>query len=167
MVTLNKSIILDSMKPENIDKLGISHTHRVVVGAYIFDSRGRMLLLLRNNPPYVFAPPGGRLNPDENPRNGIFREVVEEAGIEIELFAQPFIWFGSIVKDSPPVISLDFIAHALDSDVKLSDEHSDFIWATRDQIEKNVIITIDKDGFGYDTKHILDAFDVYLKLKDD
>ncbi len=158
---------MEMMKPSNIDKSGISHTHRVAVGAYIFDSRGRMLLLLRNNPPYVFAPPGGRLNPDENPRDGILREVAEEAGIEIELFAPVFVWFGSIVKDSPPVLSLDFIARALDGDIKLSDEHNDFIWATREQIEKDEIMTIDKDGFGYDTEHILKAFDVYLKLNDD
>ena len=143
-------------------KFNIPPTHRVVVGAYVFDSQGRMLLLLRRDPPKIFAPPGGRLFPDENPFDGIRREVREEAGIEIELNETAFVWFGKIIEDSPVFLSIDFIAIALSTDVVLSDEHCDFIWATREQVESQEIATITDDGFGYAPESILKAFD-YIK----
>ncbi|HDG68130.1 MAG TPA: NUDIX hydrolase, partial [candidate division Zixibacteria bacterium] len=62
----------------------LNYTHRVAVGVYVFDGEGRLLLLKRRNPPLVFAPPGGRLVRDEDPREGARREVKEEAGIDVK-----------------------------------------------------------------------------------
>ena len=140
------------------------HTHRVAVGAYVFDNNGRMLLLLRRNPPQVWAPPGGRLNPDENPFDGIKREVFEEAGIEIEIPGPAFVWFGKIIPKNPLTMSVDFIAFAKSTEIKLSREHESYMWVSKKQIEQGKIITY-RDGYGYAPQTILTAFEEYSRLK--
>jgi len=58
----------------------------VGVGAIVFDSRGRVLLICRGQPPKVgaWSVPGGRLEPGESLAACCVREVLEETGIEIE-----------------------------------------------------------------------------------
>jgi len=145
------------------DKYTSDPTHRVAVGAYIFDENGKLLLLLRRNPPRIFAPPGGRLRPDEDPREGLLREIREETSIEVELFEPVLLWFGRIVQDSPLYIGLDFIARAKTKEVKLSDEHIDFVWATWHDIESGVVRT-EENGYGYAKKDIRKAFELFEKL---
>ena len=145
-------------------KYDVSATHRVAVGAYIFDDKGRMLLLHRRNPPRIYAPPGGRLEPDENPNDGILREVYEESGISIKLLGPAFIWFGQIVADTPPFVGIDYIAKAFTTDVVLSDEHDDFLWADKIKISSGEITTITADGYGYDPQKIIEAFELYNLL---
>jgi 8-oxo-dGTP diphosphatase len=138
-------------------------THRIAVGAYIFDDRQRILLLLRNGDPRVFAPPGGKLETGESPLDGIVREVREEAGIEIDLLEPAFIWYGRIFPKSPDVITIDFIATAKTTGVKISDEHSDYAWATFEEVVSQKYTTIE-NGFGYDPKNIVKAFGLYKQL---
>ncbi len=147
-----------------ITKYDYQPTHRVLVGAYIFDTKNRMLLLLRNDPPKVYAPPGGRLHPNENPVKGVIREVSEETGITIKLLDMTFIWFGKIEPDSPYILSIDFLAVAQTTDVKLSAEHSDYLWAEENDIRNGNIIT-QSSGYGYDPENILRAFTRFKKLQ--
>ncbi|RKZ33132.1 hypothetical protein DRQ33_04730 [bacterium] len=141
-----------------------SRSHRVLVGAYIFDSDERMLLLKRNNPPKIYAPPGGRLLPGENPTDGIIREVKEEAGIDIELLGPALIWFGKLMENSPPYLSIDFLARAKNTDIQLSEEHNDFVWSSVDEIISKRIKTITENGYGYDIKSLIQAFELYNNL---
>ncbi len=147
-----------------ITKYDYQPTHRVLVGAYVFDSKNRMLLLLRNDPPKVYAPPGGRLHPNENPVKGIIREVSEETGITIKLLDMTFIWFGEIEPDSPYILSIDFLAVAETTEVKLSAEHSDYLWVEEDDIRNGNIIT-QSSGYGYDPEIILKAFTRFKELQ--
>ncbi len=139
----------------------LKYTHRVAVGVYVFDSEGRLLLLKRNNPPRVFAPPGGRLERDEDPRAGALREVREETGLEVEILGPAFVWFGQIIPGTPPVLSIDFVARAVSGEVNLSEEHSEFVWAEASQISGGQIITLDENGLGYNPDDIIRAFELY------
>ncbi len=147
-----------------ITKFDYQPTHRVLVGAYVFDSKNRMLLLLRNDPPKVYAPPGGRLHPNENPVKGVIREVSEETGITIKLLNMTFIWFGKVEPDSPYILSIDFLAIAKTTDIKLSTEHSDYLWAEENDIRNGNIIT-QSSGYGYDPESILRAFTRFKELQ--
>jgi len=146
----------------------LNYTHRVAVGVYVFDGEGRLLLLKRRNPPLVFAPPGGRLAPDEDPREGARREVKEEAGIDVKILGPALVWFGHIIPDTPPVLGIDFVGRALSTDIKLSDEHSEFVWAEASQITAGEIPTVDQNGSGYAVPDIIRAFELYeyYSLKD-
>jgi len=109
----------------------MSFTHRLAaIGYLLVDSR--FLLLKRTQPPKIWMPPGGRMNPDENPNVGVLREVREETGIEARLIAPVEIWHGDI--NGETVVSIDYLLTATNTRVVLSDEHSAFCWSSLDDI---------------------------------
>ncbi|MET7328762.1 NUDIX hydrolase [Nonomuraea sp. NPDC005650] len=57
------------------------------VGAIIFDSSDRLLLIKRGRPPGkgLWSIPGGRLEPGETDADGVRREVLEETGLRVEV----------------------------------------------------------------------------------
>jgi len=135
-------------------------THRVAVGAYIF--RGdRLLLVKRRNPPFTFAPPGGRLLVDEDPIAGLRREVREETNLEIELAGLAHHWYGSMDGQRPELLCMNFLAESTSGDVWLSEEHSDFVWVSRADIAGARVSTLDENDCGYQPRDILRAFDLY------
>jgi 8-oxo-dGTP diphosphatase len=141
-----------------------ARTHRVAAAAYIF-SNEKLLLLHRNNPPHTFVPPGGRLEIDEDPEAGMRREVREETGLEVRLLGVAHLWFGRITVYAEPMLAINYIAEPRSGELRLSDEHSEFLWVTRAEIESGEIQTTDEKGQGYQPKDILDAFDRYAKLR--
>ena len=108
-------------------------SHSVVVTGYVYRD-GAFLLLKRKNPPLIWTPPGGRLDPDEDPRAGVLREIREETGLEAEVVGLVDYWFGEI-GNRGPCLSLDFLALSPTGDVKISEEHETFAWATLVDLE--------------------------------
>jgi 8-oxo-dGTP diphosphatase len=55
------------------------------VGAVVFDTEGRLLLVKRANPPAQgkWSLPGGRQEAGESPEQGVVREVREETGLVV------------------------------------------------------------------------------------
>lgn len=135
-------------------------THRVAVGAYIF-CRNRVLLLKRVNPPHTFAAVGGRLRPGEDPLGGLHREIAEETNLTARVLTLAHYWFGSMDGLAPALLCMNFIAETADDAVRLSAEHSAFVWAKRAEIETGAVNTLDAGGFGYQPRDILAAFDAY------
>ncbi|MBU0692826.1 NUDIX hydrolase [bacterium] len=140
-----------------------ARTHRVAAAAYIFFG-GKLLLLRRTLPPHTLVPPGGRLEVDEDPVAGMRREVREETGLEVRLIGVAHTWFGRITEQAEPLIAINYLAAAGSSDIRLSDEHSEYLWVTREEIAAGKIQTTDDKGRGYQPKDILDAFDRYNRL---
>jgi 8-oxo-dGTP diphosphatase len=139
------------------------NTHRVAAAAYIFHS-GKLLLLHRVTPPKTLVPPGGRLFVNEDPVEGVKREVREETGLEIEIIGVAHTWFGRITNESEPLLAVNYIAHTNTHDVRLSDEHSEFVWVEREQIRSGEVTTTDDEGHGYRREDLLAAFDLHEKL---
>ena len=140
-------------------------THRVAVGAYVFH-RDRVLLLKRVNSPQTYAPPGGRLNPDEDPLAGLQREVAEETGLEITVVGLAHVWFGSMDGKQPQLLCINYLAESATDIVQLSGEHSHFVWATRDDISTGRIATRNEHGYGYRPDDILESFDRYVAWRE-
>ena len=111
----------------------MSSTHAVVVGALI-QHQSRLLLLLRKNAPFVWAPPGGRLNPEEDPFDGLRREVREECSLDIEFLDPPLaiIWYG--IHNNAPHIAIFLFADIVCGNLSLNDEHSQSGWFDREGI---------------------------------
>jgi 8-oxo-dGTP pyrophosphatase MutT (NUDIX family) len=51
--------------------------------AFVFDADGRLLLLRQGYEGRRWGPPGGRLEPGEDPLDCVVREAREEAGIDV------------------------------------------------------------------------------------
>ncbi len=139
-------------------------THRVAAAAYVF--RGdRMLLLRRVSPPQTFAPPGGRLEVGEDPLEGVLREVHEETGLKPNIIGVAQTWFGRIADGAEPLLCINYLAICTHGEPRLSDEHSEFCWATRAQVRSGDVRTQDEHGHGYRAESLLEAFDRYEAWK--
>lgn len=139
-------------------------SHRVAVGAYVFRDE-RLLLLKRTNPPCTFAPPGGKLEANEDPLSGLHREVREETGLNIEILGVANVWFGSIHNRKPPLLGIDYLARCTHGDVRLSAEHSAVVWASREDIAAGRIETLTADGYGYNASDLLTAFSAFERWR--
>lgn len=69
------------------------------VGAVVFDRAGRLLLVLRRNPPAqgCWSLPGGRVEPGEDDRTAVLRELREETGLD----AQVLRFVGEVRRPAP------------------------------------------------------------------
>ncbi len=112
----------------------MSHTHRLAVTAYILRS-GKFLLLKRNTPPLIWGLPGGRMKPDENPNDGLLREIMEETGLTVEVIAPVDIWYGNFGKGI--FVSIDYLAVYKSGEVALSEEHSDYRWSSIESLRND------------------------------
>jgi cob(I)alamin adenosyltransferase len=108
--------------------------------AVIIDQKGRMLLLRdAGSGDHVHAKgklgfPGGRMDHNETPHEGLLRELKEETGLsesELEIGTPFFVgrWGvkGNMVKD--PIIGIFYLVKAKkELDIKLSEEHTEIFW---------------------------------------
>jgi 8-oxo-dGTP diphosphatase len=69
------------------------------VGAVVFDSAGRLLLIKRANPPAqgLWSLPGGRLEANESAEDGVVREVAEETGLTVRVERE----VGTVYRQAP------------------------------------------------------------------
>lgn len=112
---------------------------QVGVKVLIKNQHGAYLFLRRNPDKYRdMAPqwdiPGGRIDPTEPISDALRREVFEEVGMQIAdvpvLLAAQDIF---VPHKELHVVRLTYVATAT-GDVKLSDEHHESIWLTRDEV---------------------------------
>jgi 8-oxo-dGTP diphosphatase len=138
-------------------------SHRVAVAAYIF-REGKLLLLKRNKAPFTFAPPGGHLFIEEDPLEGLAREVDEETGLAIRVIGVAHTWFGSVAENHPHLLCINYLAEWQAGNVKLNHEHTEFLWVTREEIATGAVKTLSLDHRGYQAKDLLAAFDLYSRI---
>jgi len=77
---------------------------------------------------------GGRLEQGESPKEGLKREVKEETNLDIEVLNPKFL-FAEKLKDHY-VVFVVYQCNLIKGELKLSEEHVDSKWATREEILK-------------------------------
>ncbi|MBK6765750.1 MAG: NUDIX hydrolase [bacterium] len=137
-------------------------THRVAVAAYVFRG-GKVLLLKRATPPQTFAPPGGKLEVGEDPLAGLHREVFEETGLEIEVVGVAHTWYGRVTSGDDLLLCINFLATSEHGEPRLSDEHTEWTWVARAELENGTFRTQDEQGNGYRAISLLEAFDSFAR----
>jgi 8-oxo-dGTP diphosphatase len=110
------------------------HTHRVAVNAFLIYNK-TFLLLKRAQKPLIWGPPGGKMLKDEDPVQGLQREVLEETGLKIQVFQPVTTWFGRF--NTLPLLSIDYLCTSTSNQVTLSHEHTDYHWLTIDNLRKH------------------------------
>ncbi len=111
---------------------------RIATKALIIDGNGKYLLL-REASTYKegtnvgrYHLPGGRLNIGEYFEDGLFREVKEETGLEIEIVRPLYVgeWRPVIKGIRNQIVAIFFLCRAKSTKVTLSEEHDDFQWVS-------------------------------------
>ena len=105
------------------------------VKMFISDELDRWLFIKRSDKskwnPGKWDIPGGKLDPGESFRDGLLREVVEETGLDVRIKSH----FGSIEDETPNfrIVHLVMNGTHIAGDVKLSNEHMEYVWLTKDE----------------------------------
>jgi 8-oxo-dGTP diphosphatase len=140
-----------------------NHTHRLAVNAYLL-KENRFLLLKRATPPYIWAPPGGHLEMDEEPERGLQREVREETGLEIDVLAVANTWFGQWRHQ--PLLAIDYLTGYRSGSVELSTEHSDYHWLTMDELVRGEPVPL-TPAIGFSPENFKYALQLFKFLRGD
>lgn len=113
----------------------------VVVIKGILLQNGRALILKRADDDEIgggtWEFSGGKLEFGESPQEALKREFKEETGIDVEVKRLLYV---TSFKTNPnrQVVLITYLCDCGDCDVKLSFEHSDWMWANREEVKSRI-----------------------------
>lgn len=101
------------------------------VGAVVHDPDGRLLLVLRRNPPSAgtWSLPGGRVEAGEDDAGAVVREVAEETGLEV----RPGGLVGTVERPAPSggvFVIQDLRCEVAGGRLRAGDDAADARWFT-------------------------------------
>ena len=109
----------------------------LAVKAVIFDEQGRCLLIRRSNQCRNFVGkwewPGGTVDPGEDFAPAVVREAKEETSLDVEITGLA----GATQFEMPAVnvVLLCMETRLIAGEVRLSEEHDDFVWVPLSDLE--------------------------------
>ncbi|KKP46241.1 MAG: Mutator MutT related protein [Candidatus Woesebacteria bacterium GW2011_GWA1_33_30] len=113
---------------------------KVVVGGVIVNEN-KVLIVQRASDeeayPDLWELPSGKKEPLEKVTDAIIREVKEETGLTTEIIKMVDVFNFSVEKpdETRDVTQINFLLKLIgSSEVKLSEEHQNFAWITKDEI---------------------------------
>jgi mutator protein MutT len=100
---------------------------------------GNKYLILKRSKEAVTYPnhwdfPGGRLEKGENTSEALEREVMEETTLKVKAI-KPLFTFHEILNERK-LVFIVYLCEKISGEVKLSHEHTEYRWATREEILK-------------------------------
>ena len=102
---------------------------------------GKFLVVKRTmndaHKPGVWEPPGGRLDNGESPFLGLKREIKEETNLDVEIL-NPLSVEHFVREDGQKITMIFFLCRALNGNVKLTEEHSDFEWVEFNSVKSKL-----------------------------
>jgi 8-oxo-dGTP diphosphatase len=112
------------------------------VAAKSFIVKDNKLLLLKRcsdnvQKPNLWEIPGGRLEPGENPYDGVKRETMEETGLEIDVL-HPINVRHFVRADDQTITLIVFLCRTNSDTVQISDEHSAYEWIPMEQCKERL-----------------------------
>lgn len=112
----------------------------ILVQKAIIKKDNKFLVVLRS-PNAKFFPehwdfPGGKLEPNEDPFAGIKREIIEETSIKTKIIEVVGIYEIELESkgEKIPHRFTVYSTEVISSEISLSNEHSKFKWATKEEI---------------------------------
>ncbi len=114
-------------------------THIIAAAGIVMNDKDEILMVKTHNAGWVF--PGGQVEVGENVIDAVKREVMEEAGIDIEV-GEVFCISSNTgkypgyngVKEIPTKIMLDFICKAKSGTPRPSEENSESAYVPKDKV---------------------------------
>ncbi|MEE4024220.1 NUDIX hydrolase [Gordonia sp. PKS22-38] len=113
-------------------------TRRVVgVGAIVWDTADRLLLVERGRPPQAgrWTVPGGKVEPGESLPAAAAREVLEETGLHVQVGVEA--WVVDIPGDDDVVFEVhDFVAEVRSGTLRAGDDAADARWVPVAELQR-------------------------------
>ncbi|PKR85474.1 DNA mismatch repair protein MutT [Heyndrickxia camelliae] len=113
--------------------------NQMIVGVKgVIIKNGRVLIIKRCNEAHVaggtWEGVGGKIEFGEDLESALKREVMEEVGLEIQIKQ---ILYATTFQTSPTrqVVIITYLCTCDNKDITLSNEHSDYLWATYDELK--------------------------------
>jgi 8-oxo-dGTP diphosphatase len=121
-----------------------SESHSLYMGAafaFVFNSRGEILLLREDSKKrkYEWDMPGGTLEQEETPIEGLHREVLEETKLSIEIIHPMCFLKWDRHENGCPILVAFYLAKLLTEDMTLSAEHTRHRWVTLNMLKEEEI----------------------------
>jgi len=136
---------------------------KIVLAGVVFNKEGKVLILQRNENediyPGMWELPSGKREFFESSHNTLVREIREEAGLDIEIIQPCSVFEYKIEKPNEirDSTQINFIVISNTSEVRLSEEHQNYAWVSRDEINKYKVSD--------ETKKVIQlAFSLYSKI---
>lgn len=89
--------------------------------------------------------PGGGMEYDETPEEAMVREAYEETGLKVEVI-KPISTF-HVARKHKQIIGIVFLCKAISTKVKLSDEHSEYVFASQQEAKEYLAPKIYEGAF--------------------
>ena len=113
---------------------------RIAAKSFIIEDNKLLIIKRRPNDvqkPSIWEIPGGRLELGEDPNQGLIRETKEETNLDIEI-KKPLNVKHFTRDDGQKITMLIFLCQALNQDVKLSEEHTEYEWINLDEAKSKI-----------------------------
>ena len=113
--------------------------NNVIFGQKAFIIKGEKILIIKRKVADVFTGlwdiPGGKVESEDNLFEGIAREIKEEVNLKLTkiLLTLSTSKFVGSLRDHPIIFRNIYLCSA-EGEVKLSDEHSDFLWVEPEEL---------------------------------
>lgn len=107
--------------------------HSVSVAGVVVREDGRVLVIRRADNG-AWEAPGGVLELDERPEDGVCREVLEETGVK----ADPVRLSGVYKNMERAIVALVFLCRPVGGEERLSAETSEVRWFTREEVRSRM-----------------------------
>lgn len=102
--------------------------------AIVVNSEGKFLTLKKSYAEKTWDLPGGAVEIPEEHEAGLRREIREETGCEVGASIRPLsVSSGYNQKEDEYFLFIGYVIAAISSEVKLSSEHTEFRWVTREE----------------------------------
>lgn len=108
--------------------------HSVSVAGIVVDDQDRVLIIQRRDNG-KWEPPGGVLELNETPEEGVRREVQEETGILVDVLSLT----GAYKNMAQSVVALVFRCEVIAGEPETGTESSKVRWATLEEIERMMV----------------------------
>jgi 8-oxo-dGTP diphosphatase len=114
-------------------------SQRIVTTAFI-ENDGKVLVAKRSSKANLFPGeyelPGGKIEFGEDPKEALKREIMEELGIEIEVYDPYYVYTYTVYNGKAHYVEIVFHAKLKDSEEKIEmKEHEDIKWVTKTELD--------------------------------
>lgn len=127
-----------------LNSMNEEQTEQFVVAVAAIIIKGNKLLMMKRSSqkiagPNIWETLSGRVDLGEDPYEAILREIQEESSLKVEVEKRPIDLYMT-KRLNKPMLLIVYRAKYLSGEVVLSEEHSEYLWATLSEFKEKSVL---------------------------